>query len=101
MIFKDVIDSLVEGKMVRRRSWDEDRFITKINHSLIYENNYFSLDEVFCDDWEIVTESGKTFRDVLEYFLKGGKVKRKAWINSPGMHFKEKDFNATDWEEME
>jgi hypothetical protein len=100
MIFKDVIDALVEGKMVRRKSWDEDRFITKINYSHLYENNYFSLDEVFCDDWEIVTESGKTFHDVLEHLLKGGKIKIKVWRNSPGIWFKEEELNATDWEEL-
>lgn len=101
MKFKDVIDALVEGKMVRRKSWDEDCFISKNIHTLHFDSNSFSLDELFCDDWEIVTESGKTFHDVLEHFLKGGKVKRKAWRNSPGWRMKEEDMNATDWEEME
>lgn len=126
MTFNEILPIFLNEKGVRRKSWEEDKFIFINGCDAVTECNNNNLDDYIIDgedlkanDWEIYVEQETEyfdFKTAVKYIEEGKYVSRKAWhhvniiyLDKTKKTFKEyyggtwypdyDDYKAEDWYE--
>ena len=104
MNFTKAVRAAQKGNKIRRKAWKNDAYSWVEKKSsdkaeqFFVHGTFFDVNDIFADDWEIVSKSQTMgFMQAVEMMVQGKKVRRLCWEGNTFMQVSCDSIKATDW----